>query len=77
MRCDLGIREDASPRSARSATSTSPTACTPTTDTLNEVGYLQSTLSAIDGRTIHAYRTEGASEGHAPDIINGIYVVLR
>jgi urease subunit alpha len=39
------------------------------TDTLNEAGYLQSTLQAIDGRTIHAYHTEGAGGGHAPDII--------
>jgi urease subunit alpha len=39
------------------------------TDTLNEAGYLQSTLRAIDGRTIHAYHTEGAGGGHAPDII--------
>jgi urease subunit alpha len=39
------------------------------TDTLNEAGYLESTLSAIGGRTIHAYHTEGAGGGHAPDII--------
>jgi urease subunit alpha len=39
------------------------------TDTLNEAGYVQSTLAAIDGRTIHAYHTEGAGGGHAPDII--------
>jgi urease subunit alpha len=39
------------------------------TDTLNEAGYLESTLRAIDGRTIHAYHTEGAGGGHAPDII--------
>src|SRR5262249_50107409 len=39
------------------------------TDTLNEAGYLQSTLEAIGGRTIHAYHTEGAGGGHAPDII--------
>jgi urease subunit alpha len=39
------------------------------TDTLNEAGYLQSTLAAIGGRTIHAYHTEGAGGGHAPDII--------
>ncbi|MEA2245951.1 MAG: urease subunit alpha, partial [Solirubrobacteraceae bacterium] len=37
------------------------------TDTLNEAGYLESTLRAIDGRTIHAYHTEGAGGGHAPD----------
>jgi urease subunit alpha len=39
------------------------------TDTLNEAGYVQSTLQAIAGRTIHAYHTEGAGGGHAPDII--------
>jgi len=39
------------------------------TDTLNEAGYLQSTLAAIAGRAIHAYHTEGAGGGHAPDII--------
>jgi len=39
------------------------------TDTLNEAGYLESTLTAIAGRPIHAYHTEGAGGGHAPDII--------
>ena len=39
------------------------------TDTLNEAGYVESTLAAIRGRTIHAYHTEGAGGGHAPDII--------
>ncbi|MGB8963400.1 MAG: urease subunit alpha [Pseudonocardiaceae bacterium] len=39
------------------------------TDTLNEAGYVADTLAAIDGRTIHAYHTEGAGGGHAPDII--------
>ncbi|MDP9796258.1 urease subunit alpha [Catenuloplanes nepalensis] len=39
------------------------------TDTLNEAGYVQSTLAAIGGRSIHAYHTEGAGGGHAPDII--------
>jgi urease subunit alpha len=39
------------------------------TDTLNEAGYVQSTLDAIAGRAIHAYHTEGAGGGHAPDII--------
>ncbi len=38
-------------------------------DTLNEAGYLQSTVAAIAGRSIHAYHTEGAGGGHAPDII--------
>jgi urease subunit alpha len=39
------------------------------TDTLNEAGYVADTLAAIGGRTIHAYHTEGAGGGHAPDII--------
>ena len=39
------------------------------TDTLNEAGYVDSTIAAIAGRTIHAYHTEGAGGGHAPDII--------
>ncbi|MFV2020085.1 urease subunit alpha [Micromonospora sp. LOL_023] len=39
------------------------------TDTLNEAGYVESTLAAIAGRSIHAYHTEGAGGGHAPDIM--------
>jgi urease subunit alpha len=39
------------------------------TDTLNEAGFVQETLRAIGGRSIHAYHTEGAGGGHAPDII--------
>nr|WP_179338353.1 urease subunit alpha [Winogradskyella ludwigii] len=39
------------------------------TDTLNESGFLEETINAIDGRTIHTYHTEGAGGGHAPDII--------
>jgi urease subunit alpha len=39
------------------------------TDTLNEAGFLESTLAAIAGRSIHSYHTEGAGGGHAPDII--------
>jgi urease subunit alpha len=39
------------------------------TDTLNESGFVETTLAAIDGRTIHTYHTEGAGGGHAPDII--------
>jgi urease subunit alpha len=39
------------------------------TDTLNESGFVESTLAAIAGRTIHAFHTEGAGGGHAPDII--------
>ncbi|KOS18994.1 Urease [Escovopsis weberi] len=40
------------------------------TDTLNESGFVESTLGAIRGRTIHTYHTEGAGGGHAPDIIS-------
>src|ERR1044072_5403719 len=39
------------------------------TDTLNEAGFLEDTINAINGRTIHTYHTEGAGGGHAPDII--------
>jgi urease subunit alpha len=39
------------------------------TDTLNESGFLEDTMAAIKGRTIHMYHTEGAGGGHAPDII--------
>ena len=39
------------------------------TDTLNEAGYIEDTMEAIGGRTIHTFHTEGAGGGHAPDII--------
>lgn len=39
------------------------------TDTLNECGFVDDTIEAIGGRTIHTYHTEGAGGGHAPDII--------
>lgn len=39
------------------------------TDTLNESGFLEDTIRAIDGRVIHTFHTEGAGGGHAPDII--------
>ncbi|WP_430072887.1 urease subunit alpha [Paenibacillus naphthalenovorans] len=39
------------------------------TDTLNESGFVEDTIKAIGGRTIHTYHTEGAGGGHAPDII--------
>ncbi|MBA2492156.1 MAG: urease subunit alpha [Gammaproteobacteria bacterium] len=39
------------------------------TDTLNESGFVEQTLAAFEGRTIHTYHTEGAGGGHAPDII--------
>lgn len=40
------------------------------TDTLNESGFVEATIAAIGGRTIHTYHTEGAGGGHAPDIIS-------
>lgn len=39
------------------------------TDTLNEAGYVEDTLAAFDGRTIHTYHSEGAGGGHAPDLL--------
>ncbi|MBC2581210.1 urease subunit alpha [Clostridium sp. DJ247] len=39
------------------------------TDTLNEAGFVEDTIEAINGRTIHTYHTEGAGGGHAPDIM--------
>ncbi|GAK07720.1 LOW QUALITY PROTEIN: urease alpha subunit [Geomicrobium sp. JCM 19038] len=39
------------------------------TDTLNEAGFVEDTIAAIDGRVIHTYHTEGAGGGHAPDIM--------
>jgi urease subunit alpha len=39
------------------------------TDTLNEAGFVEDTIAAFRGRTIHTYHTEGAGGGHAPDII--------
>jgi urease subunit alpha len=43
--------------------------CNIHTDTLNEAGFVEDTLAAVKGRSIHAYHTEGAGGGHAPDII--------
>ncbi len=42
------------------------------TDTLNESGFVENTLAAFKGRTIHTYHTEGAGGGHAPDIIKAV-----
>ena len=39
------------------------------TDTLNESGFVEDTIAAIRGRTIHTYHSEGAGGGHAPDIM--------
>jgi urease subunit alpha len=42
------------------------------TDTLNESGFVETTLSALKGRTIHTYHSEGAGGGHAPDILKAV-----
>ena len=42
------------------------------TDTLNESGFVENTLAAIAGRTIHTYHSEGAGGGHAPDILKAV-----
>ncbi len=55
--CALGVAED------------SDTQIAIHTDTLNESGFVETTLAAFKGRTIHTYHTEGAGGGHAPDII--------
>ena len=39
------------------------------TDTLNESGFVEDTIAAFDGRTIHTYHSEGAGGGHAPDLL--------
>ncbi len=47
------------------------------TDTLNESGFVETTLAAFKNRTIHTYHTEGAGGGHAPDIIKVLMVCHR
>ena len=42
------------------------------TDTLNESGFVENTLAAFKGRTIHTYHSEGAGGGHAPDILKAV-----
>lgn len=42
------------------------------TDTLNESGFVETTLAALKGRTIHTYHSEGAGGGHAPDILKAV-----
>ncbi|WP_130472900.1 urease subunit alpha, partial [Candidatus Magnetaquicoccus inordinatus] len=44
------------------------------TDTLNEAGFVETTLAAFQGRTIHTFHTEGAGGGHAPDILRAVGV---
>ncbi len=55
--CCLGVAEDTDTQVAIH------------TDTLNESGFVEATVAAFKGRTIHTYHTEGAGGGHAPDII--------
>ena len=45
------------------------------TDTLNESGFVEDTIAAFKGRTIHTYHTEGAGGGHAPDIIKACELI--
>ena len=47
------------------------------TDTLNESGFVEDTIAAFEGRTIHAFHTEGAGGGHAPDIIKVAGLPIR
>ncbi len=58
--CCLGVAEDTDTQVAIH------------TDTLNESGFVEVTLAAFKGRTIHTYHTEGAGGGHAPDIIKAV-----
>lgn len=72
--CGLKIHEDwgstpAAIRAAMTAADRYDVQVAIHTDTLNESGYVEDTISAIDGRTIHTYHTEGAGGGHAPDLL--------
>lgn len=72
--CGLKIHEDwgstpAAIRAAMTAADKYDVQVAIHTDTLNESGYVEDTISAIDGRTIHTYHTEGAGGGHAPDLL--------
>ena len=72
--CGLKIHEDwgstpAAIRAAMSAADRYDVQVAIHSDTLNEGGYVEDTISAIDGRTIHTYHTEGAGGGHAPDLL--------
>ena len=53
----------------RRSPTTTTSRCMIHTDTLNESGFVEDTIAAFKGRTIHAFHTEGAGGGHAPDII--------
>lgn len=72
--CGLKIHEDwgttpAAIRAAMTAADRFDVQVAIHSDTLNEGGYVEDTISAIDGRTIHTYHTEGAGGGHAPDLL--------
>lgn len=72
--CGLKIHEDwgstpAAIRAAMAAADRYDVQVAIHTDTLNESGYVEDTIAAIDGRTIHTYHTEGAGGGHAPDLL--------
>ena len=72
--CGLKIHEDwgstpAAIRSALDVAERNDVQVAIHTDTLNEGGYVEDTIAAIDGRTIHTYHTEGAGGGHAPDLL--------
>jgi urease subunit alpha len=72
--CGLKLHEDwgstpAAIDSALSVADKTDTQVAIHTDTLNECGFVDDTIEAIDGRTIHTYHTEGAGGGHAPDIM--------
>ncbi|MDE6778572.1 MAG: urease subunit alpha [Alistipes sp.] len=72
--CGLKVHEDwgstpAAIRAALSAADRYDVQVAIHTDTLNEGGYVEDTIAAMDGRTIHTYHTEGAGGGHAPDLL--------
>ena len=72
--CGLKLHEDwgttpATINSALNVADKTDTQVAIHTDTLNECGYVDDTIKAIAGRTIHTYHTEGAGGGHAPDIM--------
>ena len=72
--CGLKLHEDwgttpATINSALNVADKTDTQVAIHTDTLNECGYVDDTIAAIAGRTIHTYHTEGAGGGHAPDIM--------
>ncbi len=72
--CGLKVHEDwgstpAAIRTALSVADRNDIQVAIHTDTLNEGGYVEDTIAAMDGRTIHTYHTEGAGGGHAPDLL--------